>query len=79
MKKIICIITLLTLTACSSTPTPVVIYPTLPESITSPCISPTSTIKTNGDLLNYTVELKGALSYCSAKQRALAEVISNNK
>lgn len=76
MKYIILLFPLL-LVGCASTP--VVLRPTLPSSITEPCIVPEATLKTNKDLLFYALDLKGDLQTCSIKQRALAESLSKEK
>ena len=67
------ILFLLLLTGCSTQP--VLMYPTLPASITSPCVESHPVLKTNEDLLYWNIDLKSELAQCSVKQKALADAI----
>ena len=69
------ILFLLLLTGCVSAQ-PVLMYPTLPASITSPCVETHPVLKTNEDLLYWNIDLKSELAQCSVKQKALADAIT---
>ena len=73
--KFIPLLSIMFLSACS-TPTSVIMYPVLPESITSPCTVQKVDLKTNQDLLYEIIDLKQAYAICSLKQKALADSIS---
>mgnify|MGYP001234643945 CR=1 FL=1 len=73
MIKKLSIILLCGLSGCATKP--VIMYPTLPVSITSPCHETQANLQTNEDLLYYAYDIKNDLRECSEKQKALVKAI----
>lgn len=54
-----------------TTTTPVFLVP--PANLIAPCIKPSFNIKTNADLLSYTVALESQIERCNASMTRLSE------